>query len=151
MDPRICQDMFSISLLIHIACHLEIDADDKKKEFLVEQGRSYTFMVGFVYMVGTDHDTSHADFGFSSDYPASHDPFGVLMNGVTISGETFSPSVPDVSQLPNMMQIGTYSAVITFPSDQTIFDALIALGRVGSANVNPNFGGILAYNQGVTT
>ena len=148
MNPRICQDIFAISILIHVACDFTIDKDDKLKEFHAVLGRSYNFTVGFIYITGTDYDSGHVNFGFSSEYPEKADPLMVLMNGVSISGEQFLPPTPDVTNPPNAMQIGTYSAALAFPSVQAVFDTLLTLGVSGFARINPTFGGILKYNQG---
>ena len=46
------------------------------------------------------------------------------------------------------MQAGIYSAVLSFSSVVTIFDALIALGsRDGQARINPLFGGVLVIQS----
>ena len=149
MNPQICQDMFTVSILIHVNCHLEIDEADKQKEFVAILGQSYPFTVDFMYVLGTDYDNTHSAFGFSSDYPANADPLAVQQNGVAISNELWNPPIPDITVSPAAMQAVIYSAVLGFPSNATIFDALIALSTEGSARINPLFGGVLEYNQGV--
>lgn len=149
MNPQICQDIFTLSILLHAACHLEIDEGDKRKEFFAVIGRSYPFTVDFIYILGTDYDTTHAAFGFASDYPENADPLSVQQNGVAITGEQWNPQTPNVAVSPTAMQAAIYSAVLSFSSVPTIFDALIALSSNGQARINPLFGGVLEYNQGV--
>lgn len=147
---NICQDTFALNILIHVDCHLQIDEDDKEKDFAAVIGRRNPFTVRFTYVLGTDYDATHENFGFSSEYPADADPLGVLMNGVTISEESWDPADgPDISQSPKAMLSGMYSAVLAFPSGETAFNDLLALGRQGEARANPLFGGVLKYNQGV--
>ena len=149
MNPQICQDMFTVSILIHVNCHLEIDVDDKEKEFVARLGESYPFTVDFIYVLGTDYDNTHTNFGFSSEYPANSDPLAVQQNGVAINNEEWNPPIPDVSMSPAAMQVAIYSAVLGFSSNGTIFDRLLTLGSVGIARTNPLFSGVLEYNQGI--
>ena len=150
LQPRICLDVFTISLLLNIECHLEISASDKIKTFHVLIGRSYDFEINFMYILGTDYDTEHVNFGFSAEYPTGADPTEVLQNGVSVENQVFMPAMPDTSHPPNEIQVCVYFATVTFTSDQTIFDALVALATVGEARFNHQFGGVLKYNQGVT-
>ena len=150
MNPQICQDMFTVSILIHVNCHLEIDADDKQKKFVAIRGRSYPFTIDFMYILGTDYDNTHTNFGFSSEYPINSDPLEVQQNGVAINSELWNPPIPDTTVSPAAMQAAIYSAVLGFSNDKTIFDALVTLSRDGQARINPLFGGVLLYNQGVT-
>lgn len=149
MNPKICQDIFTISILAFVDCHLEIATADKSKEFQAELGGTFPFTVNFIYILGTDYNTSHTNFGFNSSYPTNSDPLGVLTNGVTITNETWNPQTPDVSNAPNAMLSGVYSATLNITNVQATFDALVALGGSGNARSNPTFGGILQYNQGV--
>ena len=149
MNPQLCQDIFTVSILIHVSCHLEINESDKSKEFVATIGQSYPFTIHFIYILGTDYNISHNNFGFSSEYPTTSDPLNVQTNGVTISSEIWNPPTPDVSKSPAEMLIGIYSAVLGFSNDSSIFQALIALGNVGNTHVIPLFGGVLTYNQGV--
>ena len=149
MNPQICQDMFTVSILIHVNCHLEIDVDDKEKEFVARLGESYPFTVDFIYVLGTDYDNTHTNFGFSSEYPANSDPLAVQQNGVAINNEEWNPPIPDISMSPAAMQVAIYSAVLGFSSNGTIFDRLLTLGSVGIARTNPLFSGVLEYNQGI--
>ena len=149
MNAKVCQDIFLISILAHVNCDLEINDSDKMKEFSPTVGGSYPFTVNFIYVLGTDYDVAHANFGFDSDYPLNADPLMVLQNGVSIGNETWTPQTPDVSNSPTAMQMGVYSAMLNFTSNQAAYNALVALGNVGNARINPNFGGVLVYNQGV--
>ena len=147
---NICQDTFAVKILIHIACDLHINEDDKLKEFTAVIGHRNPFEVRFMYVLGTDYDPTHENFGFFSEYPENADPLGMLMNGVSISEEVWMPEDgPNVSQLPNAMLPGVYSAVLSFPESEDAFNALIELSRQGEARGNPLFGGLLKYNQGV--
>ena len=120
-----------------------------KKEFVAILGESYPFTVDFMYVLGTDYDNTHTNFGFSSEYPANSDPLAVQQNGVAINNEAWNPPIPDVSISPAAMQTAIYSAVLGFSSNGTIFDRLLTLGSVGIARTNPLFSGVLEYNQGI--
>ena len=150
---KICQDTFTIRLLLFVDCHLTIDAADKEKAFVLTKGGNYPFTVTYTYIVGTDYDVSHANFGFSAEYPAASDPKNVLSNGVSISNEAFTPATPDVTGLPNAIKPGTYAAVLNISNDETIFNSLLTLLSVvvpgGSRYTNPLFAGIIMYNQGI--
>ena len=121
----------------------------KQKEFVARLGESYPFTVDFIYVLGTDYDNTHTNFGFSSEYPANSDPLAVQQNGVAINNEEWNPPIPDVSMSPAAMQVAIYSAVLGFSSNGTIFDRLLTLGSVGIARTNPLFSGVLEYNQGI--
>jgi len=149
LEPKICDDIFVLELLMYAPCHLEIDADDERKTFHARRGVRIPFTIDFIYILGTDYDTAHDDFGFSASYPTDRDPQGVLANGVSVESGTFTPPMPDVTQTPAAVLMATYSAMLVFTNDEDAFSTLIGLGREGSARFNPLLGGVLAYNQGV--
>ncbi len=146
---RICQDRFAVVFLLNVECHLEIAADDKIKRFPVVRGRSYPLTINATYILGTDYDVDHENFGFSSEYPSDSDSLRILQNGVTISNEAFNPTSPDVSESPNSVQVFVYSATLTFPNNEAAFNDLVRLMTSNGIKINPQILGVLAYNQGV--
>ena len=147
---EICQDIFTISILVFVKCHLQIDTDDKTKEFAIARGANYPFMIDFTYILGTDYDPTHTNFGFSDEYPADMDTDMIQQNGVKVTGGFDDP--PDITMLANAMQRGIYQGNLEITNDETEFDALIALATLtGPVEQKKDlvFIGVLEYNQGV--
>lgn len=144
MDPKKCQDTFTVYVLIHVPCHLEIDENDKEQSFVIAKGESYPFQIDFDYILGTDYDANHALFGFFAEYPDS----SVLENGATITNEIFREQ-PDTTQPANAILDGQYTARLNIPSGDAYDDFIAAFTR-GRIITNPNFIGFIIYNQGVT-
>ena len=141
---EICKDVFTLRLLFHIRCHFDIDKDDEIKEFVAKQGSSNPFTVDFIYILGTDYDVNHPQFGFFSEYPANAQGQSLSGLGIRIDTEVWTPLAPDTESGPADILMGTYSAVLHWPANESQFNAILNASRTKMI-----FDATLGYNQGV--
>ena len=109
----ICTDTFTVTAVITLNCTLTIP-DTHKNQRVAGHG-THILIIPFMYMVGTNPDSTHANYGFSIE---PTDPSGIWPAGVTVSA-VFTPLDPDLSGDATSMKNASVTVTIVVAESVT--------------------------------